>query len=347
MCFSPSVRGQSELSEGVEFSGYVEAYYGYNFRQPNSQEQPDFLYNFRNGNEFNINLGLLQLSKETEDYRVNLGLMAGNYVQYNLAAEPEALQHIYEASVGIALNKSKNLWIDAGIFSSHIGFESAIGIDNPTLSRSLLAENSPYYLAGVKVTYEPSEKLTLTGLITNGWQRMQRVEGNTLPSFGTQVALKTGEESTLNWSTFIGTDDPDSTRRMRYFNNVYWQGNVSEKLGLTLGFDIGLQQDAKGSSDYDKWFSPIMIARYQLSDKWSVATRVEYYSDEDQVIVTTPTNEEFNTFGYSLNLDLQPKENIRWRIEARGFNASEQVFEKASGFAASTFMLLTSLGVKF
>ncbi|WP_133272779.1 outer membrane beta-barrel protein [Hymenobacter radiodurans] len=44
--------------------------------------------------------------------------------------------------------------MDTGIFTSHLGFELALSKDNWTLSRSLMAKNSPYYEAGVRITYE-------------------------------------------------------------------------------------------------------------------------------------------------------------------------------------------------
>jgi hypothetical protein len=59
--------------------------------------------------------------------RANLALMAGTYAQDNLAAEQDALKYVNEANIGIKISKTKNLWIDAGIMPSHIGWESAIG----------------------------------------------------------------------------------------------------------------------------------------------------------------------------------------------------------------------------
>ncbi len=149
--------------------------------------------------------------------------MAGTYAQNNLAGEQELLRHVFEANAGVALDVQGPLWLDAGIFPSHIGFESAVSADNPTLTRSILAENFPYYLAGAKLSCGPSEKWELTALVLNGWQRIQRVPGSSLPSLGslgTQVTYSPSPATTLNWSTFIGADDPDPTRRMRYFNNL-------------------------------------------------------------------------------------------------------------------------------
>lgn len=155
------------------------------------------------------------------------------------------MKSVFEANIGISLNEKNNLWLDAGIMPSHIGFESAISMDNWTLTRSLLAENSPYFLSGAKLTFNPNEKWELAGLILNGWQRIQRLEGNSLPSFGTQMKFSPNESTTLNWSAFIGTDDPDQLRRMRYFNNFYGQFQLTDRFGLITGFDFGAQQIQK------------------------------------------------------------------------------------------------------
>ena len=67
--------------------------------------------------------------------------MTGTYANANLAAEPGVLKNIYEANVGVKVSRNKDLWVDAGVLSSHMGFESATGADNWNLTRSLLAES--------------------------------------------------------------------------------------------------------------------------------------------------------------------------------------------------------------
>lgn len=59
-------------------------------------------------------------------------------------------------------------WLDAGIYPSHIGLESAVGKDNRTLTRSLAAENSPYYESGARITYvTPNNAWTLCAHVLN------------------------------------------------------------------------------------------------------------------------------------------------------------------------------------
>ena len=82
--------------------------------------------------------------------------------------------------------------MDIGIMPSHIGFESAVSKDCWTLTRSMLAENSPYFESGAKLSYTTNNgKLQFSVLALNGWQRITRVEGNSLMSWGTQVYIQT------------------------------------------------------------------------------------------------------------------------------------------------------------
>ena len=66
---------------------------------------------------------------------------------------PDLARNIQEAYVGYRV--TDKLWIDEGIYFSHIGFESWISRDNWTYTRSLDAEFTPYYQSGVKATYQP------------------------------------------------------------------------------------------------------------------------------------------------------------------------------------------------
>jgi hypothetical protein len=351
-CFSSSVllaQNDSiwQQKPTLNISGFLDVFYVYDFNRPQGTERQPFLFNHNRHNEFNINLSFVKLSLEHLKYRANLALQTGTYSNDNYSLESGVLKNIFEANVGLSLDKKNNLWIDAGVFSSHIGFESAISTDNWTMTRSLLAENSPYFLTGAKLTYTPNDKWEIKGLIVNGWQRIQRLQGNSLPSFGTQIIYSPTEKTTLNWSTFVGTDDPDTTTRMRYFNNFYGQFQLTEKFGLIAGFDVGIQQIIKGSSNYDLWFSPVIIGQYSLNKIWKTALRVEYYQDPTGIIIPTSTPNGFNTTGLSLNLDYSPNQNIICRLEGRWLNSKDKNFETKTTPTNNNFILGTSIAIRF
>ncbi len=266
----------------------------------------------------------------------------------NYAAEPGVLKNIYEANAGVKLSKKKNLWLDAGIFGSHIGFESAISKDCWVLTRSILADNSPYYEAGAKLTYTTDNgKWLLSVLALNGWQRITRVDGNSLMSWGTQIQFKPSDKVLLNYSTFIGTDKPDTARLMRYFHNIYGIFNLSDKLGLTLGFDIGMEEKTPSDGGTNTWYAPIGILKYAINEKWAIAGRLEYYNDKNGVIISTGTPNGFQTTGYSINLDYAAAKNVLLRLEARNLSSKDEVFVKQSKAVKSDASVTGSIAVSF
>ena len=330
------------------FSGYIETYYSYDFGEPDNHIRPGFFYSHNKHNEVNLNLGLAKVNYSKDNVRGNFALMAGTYAEYNLAAEQGLLKNVYEANVGVKISATHNLWVDAGVMPSHIGFESAIGKDCATLTRSILADNSPYYEAGVKIGYtSKSEKWYLAAMYLNGWQRIQKIEGNQTPAFGTQVTYKPNSKTTLNWSTYVGNEQPDYDRKWRNFSNFYGQFKVSEKTSITAGFDIGAQQTLNGSSDYDVWYSPVIIAQYKPLAKIQLAARAEYYGDEKGVIIATGTPNGFKTYGYSANFDYLVSGNVMFRVEARNLNSKDTVFLKDNLPSNENLFLTTSLAISF
>lgn len=331
----------------VELSGFSDVFYVYDFNKPTGKQRQSFLFNHNRHNEFNLNLGLIKVSVIQLKYRANVSLHTGTYANDNYAAEPGLLKSIYEANIGILLNRKGNLWLDAGVLPSHIGFESAISSDNWTLTRSLSAENSPYYLSGVKLTYIPDNKWEIAGLIINGWQRIQQRQGNSLPSFGTRVNYRSEKTINFNWSTFIGTDDPDSTRRMRYFSNLYGQWQYSRKIGIVAGFDIGTQQKATQSTTYDIWFSPVIIGQCSISNSLKTALRVEYYYDKSGILVNIGEGKSSRMAGVSINLDYWPEQNICCRVEGRWLFCSDNYFKTETTQKKDNFIMAVSIAVKF
>ena len=333
-------------SSPFKVSGYLETYYSFDGGNPGDHNRPPFFYSFARHNEVNLNLGMIRGTYDNGKVRGTLALMTGTYANANLAAEPGVLKNVYEAYAGVKVSRTKNVWVDAGIFSSHIGFESAIGADCWNLTRSIMAENSPYFESGVKVTYNSDNgKWLLSGLALNGWQRIQRVNGNNTPAFGHQLQYRPNSKVTLNSSSFVGSDAPDSVRTMRYFHNFWGTFQVTDKLAITAAFDIGAQQKTKGSGDYNTWYTPVLVLRYQPTPKVSVSARGEYYSDRSGVIIATGTPNGFGTLGFSANLDVRVADNVLWRIEGRGLRSKDPIFTLNDAASRQNFFGTTSLSL--
>jgi len=335
-------------SAPLTISGYLEAYYTYDLGRPSNHNRPSFIYSHNRHNEVNLNLGLIKAAYQRNNVRANLALAAGTYMNANYAAEPGVLKNVYEANAGIKISKRKEIWIDAGVLSSHLGFESAVGKDNLTLTRSLFADNSPYFETGAKLSYTTDNgKWLISGLVLNGWQRIQRVDGNNTPAFGHQLTYKPNGRVTINSGSFIGNDKPDSVKQMRYFHNLYGIFQVTGQLGITAGLDIGAEQKSKGSKSYNAWYTPVMIIRLSPSTRHSIAARGEYYQDKNGVLISTSTVNGFNAWGYSLNYDFLVLPNAMWRLEARGFSSKDRIFVKRDDQVSSNYFITTSIALAF
>ncbi len=325
------------------FSGYAEPYYGYDFGQPESGNRPGFVYAHNRHNEFNVNIAYLKGSVNAQRFRGNFAVMAGTYANANLAAEPSTLQNIFEANAGVKLSKKSELWLDGGIFGSHIGLESAVGKDCWTLTRSILADNSPYYESGAKLSYTtPDGKWFFSALALNGWQRIQRPAGNSTAAGGWQIQYKPSGKITLNSSSFFGNDKPDSVSLNRLFHNFYGIFQLNEKFGLTVGFDTGWEENPREGEKKNFWYSPVVIGRYAFNDRLALAVRAEYYSNENGVIIATGTENGFKTMGFSANLDVQVHRNALWRIEGKLYSSEDDIFLDADGNATSSNAVLTT-----
>ena len=330
-----ALQAVAQDSARTTVGGFVDAYFAYSLQSHPYQMRSYTTQPLRH-DEFNLNLGFVEVKHQSDFVRGRFALQTGTYVESNLAAEPDLLKLILEASVGTRIGQ--NVWIDLGIFPSHIGFEGIVSKDNWTYSRSLVADYSPYYEAGLSATWTISGKVSLRGLVLNGWQNIN--ETNKDKALGTQLQYKPSEDVLLNWSSFVGNEQPDSAASQpRIFNDLYAVWTLSPTWNLAIVLDFGFQKEASGSS-YDPWHGSSVMVKHLLDDQWAIAGRVEYFSDEHGILIPTGTPDNFQTISTSLNIDYAPAANVVWRIEGRLFDSRDPIYpsitgvEKTDGFIA-------------
>lgn len=349
ICFfvlSNVIFSQKDTSSLLTINGYGELYYSYDFSKPNQNLKPDFIYNHKRHNELNVNLMLLKANYQTGNIEANFGWMMGNYSQFNLASEPIELRGIYEASIGIKLSKKNNVRIDAGVIPSHIGFESAIGADCITLTRSLVAENSPYYETGIKLSaITENKKFNISGLLLNGWQKIQRTVAEETPSYGIQLQYNPNSNLLINYSGFFGKNQPDTSTNYRFYNNLYTIIEAGKKNKVIISVDYGI--DKKNNSQTFTWIVPTIIFKRNISEKNSVAIRMEYFDDPNNIILKVPNTLKADIFGSSVNFDRNIFNNLLFRIEAKHYYSKEKIFTLNKLPDYNNFTLTTSICVRF
>ena len=349
-----------DTSTKVTFGGFVDGYYAWDFGRP-----PSFDRSFAGGtifttqparhNEFNVNLAFVEAKLVGSRVRGRLALQAGTSVQSNYSGEPtngsisgpSLARHLQEAYAGAKLAKS--LWADGGIFYSHMGMESWASRDNPTYTRSLVAEYSPYYSSGVRFVWQASSKLTAHLHIVNGWQNIS--ENNSGKGAGLRLDYAPSASTGLSYYNFF-TDEAGN--RLRTFNGVGTK--VTSGRWTLLGqFDLGTQSKSSSDSGAASWYGFTAIGRAQVTPTVAFSGRFERYDDEDQVIIATGAqadgtpNGAFRANGGSIGLDIAPQARLLWRTELRGFANTSVIFPdgKTGAPRKSDAFIVSSLAVTF
>lgn len=336
------------LLEGVHVGAFVDTYYAWDFSRPLSLDRAYTTQPARHS-EFNVNLAFVEARLDRTSVRGRLALQAGTSVQSNYAAEPrlggvsgpDLSRLIQEASVGIRV--TPGLWLDGGIFFSHIGQESWATRDNPTYTRSLIADYTPYYSAGVRAIWQANAVLTLRVDLVNGWQNIS--ETNEGKAAGLRVEYAPSGRILLGYSNFFGDEQPDSLPgRLRVFNQVFARLGRADGAAVWLTFDLGTQ--SVPGADASTWYGLAAIGRVPVSSALAVSARVERYADPDGVIVPSLGTASFETTGASIGLDVTLPKGFLWRTELRGFRGDGAIYPtRDGGFSRNSGVAVTSLAL--
>lgn len=334
-------RAQAERKE-VVWGGFIDTYYGFDFSGPGGDRA--FTTQAARHNEFGINLAYVEAKIEKDRVRGRLALQGGTSVYINYAGERAAqsvfgtlVQHIQEAYGGYRIREG--LWLDAGIFLSHIGAETFISRDNWNYTRSLGADYSPYYQTGARLTYQWNPQWNTSIHLMNGWQNI--IETNPDKAVGIQVSYAPCNDYSFTYNNFIGRE-----QELRFFNNLILKARIAHRWWASFSSDVGLQRNS-ATGGTSTWYVETLLTQFRLTETLALGGRVEYFHDADQVVVSTGTPNGFQTFGASLNLDWQPESSILIRNELRSLFSRDSVFSNASGERTSNTLFVTSLGLSF
>jgi hypothetical protein len=346
--FIPCVLAGQQQS--VTFGGFIDTYYAMDFGRPVNIDRAFTTQAARNA-EFNVNLAFVDAVLNGDRVRGRLALQAGTSVEANYLTEPNVGQysggtlsrHIQEAVVGVRMREG--VWLDAGIMLSHVGSETWVSRDNPTYTRSLIADFSPYYQSGVKVTWDVRPDVTALFTIVNGWQNIS--ENNSDKSFGARLDWAVSPHISLGYYNLIGNEQPDTSAGLvRLFNGITAKF-TSDELTVTTTIDGG--REARPTGPAASWWGTSLVAHLHMTQHTSVVGRFEVYNDKDKVLIRKAPA-PFDVFGGSFGLDVEPNDGVMWRTEVRALKGKNRVFPDRGvdgGLSASNMLLVTSLAITF
>jgi hypothetical protein len=265
----------------TEISGFVDAYFGYNFNHPGVDNQ---LRNFdTKSSQFSLNLAKVVLEKKPKDdsrFGFRTDLAFGPATEIVHSSEPggtEVFKTIQQAYLSYLAPAGRGLQIDVGKFVTPHGAEVIETKDNWNYSRSLLfALAIPYYHFGMRLTYPFSDRFSLSGYVVNGWNDV--VDNNTAKTVGLSAMVKPWSRLTWVANYMTGAEQPGNNHDRRHLFDSTVTYAFNDRLSVMANYDYGLDRVA-GSRVH--WQGIAGYMRLQANNWLALSPRLEWYSDHD------------------------------------------------------------------
>jgi opacity protein-like surface antigen len=306
----------------LEIGAYLSTYYALYTEddQVNFVKHPTMA---ARNNQFGLNMAMISLAYKSTKLRSNITFHYGDVAE---STWPTKYNLIQEANAGVQL--IKKLWLDVGVFRSHIGLESTQPRENITSSMSLANVYEPYYFSGAKLTYNLNTKLSLQLNAFNSFASI--IETNKNKLIGTSIVYNPNESLTFTYNFITGDDSPDGAKikHQRYYHNLYFTYQKN-KWSLGAEFNFGIQEYSKIIDTYTLstayMNSSLVVVKHQTFELVGFYGRGEWFSDINEII-SAGTKMGKYTWGSTLGIEYKPLKNVAISIEGRYLKSEKPNF---------------------
>jgi putative OmpL-like beta-barrel porin-2 len=191
----------------------------------------------------------------------------------------EWLRHLGPTDVSYLAPLGKGLTVQAGLFSSLIGYDSLYAKDNFNYTRPWGADFTPYLMMGVNTSYPLTKKLTGAVFVVNGYWHL--ADANHVPSSGAQVAYKVTNRTTIKETVLFGPHQSDT--RFEFWRFLWdsiaeWK---TDRLTTAFEYHVGTEKITTSGNPRALWTGAQLPVHWVFNNSWSATVRPEVYWDRD------------------------------------------------------------------
>ncbi len=321
-------KGVLNFFREVEVSGFIDGYYGYNFNKPAGRV--NVLRNFdTRSNQFALNLAELVIEKKPDPLNSRVGfrldLDYGPATDLVHATEPggkDVYKVIQQAYGSYLAPIGSGLQIDFGKFVTVHGAEVIETKDNWNYSRGLLfAWAIPYYHFGVRAKYALNSKVSLTGLVVNGWNNVE--ENNGGKTFGITLGLTPTPKLSIVQNYMTGPEHPNDNKHYRHLSDTTVTYSFNKRWAAMGNYDYGVDRLTAGGKVH--WQGVAGYLRYAPTERLAFTPRYEWFDDHDGFSTGTAQRvKEFTMTG-----EYKVKPSLITRLEYRRDWSDQPFFPKS------------------
>ncbi|HEX3570760.1 MAG TPA: porin [Acidobacteriaceae bacterium] len=283
----------------IDFSGFVDGYYSYDFNRPASQTNQ--LYNFDDSTGFSLEAAKLTMNHDADPIGAHVDLLWGRTNAFLHSSSDQTDNFVEQAYISIKPPKAKGFELDAGQFVTSAGQEVIETMNNWSYSHGILFGYAiPYYHFGLRTTMPVTKAWTAGVQLVNGWNNV--VDNNGGVTVGLTSSL-VKPKYTWNLNYYTGPENSGTQKGYRNLIDTTLLLTPTSKFSWYINYDYG-QNHAPATQPLfahsPHWQGIATSARGQITPNSALVARYEHFNDNQGFSTgTTQTLNEFTaTYEY-------------------------------------------------
>lgn len=271
-----------------KYSGFLDFGYLLDFNHPANHLFHDRSTTFK-VDELDLNMAVADVKKDaTQDSRwgMEFSVQGGkDSANFGFSATApnvngaDVLRHFGAANVSYLAPGGSGLTLQAGLFSSVIGYDSLYAKDNFNYTRPWGADYTPYLMFGVNANYSFSKKFAVTAFVVNDYAHL--AHPNDVPSFGGQLSYSASDHLNFKETMLYGPHQSNTSLEFwRFFSDsiLEWK---KDKFTTAFEYQVGTEKVNVAGTPRALWMSAQLPFHRVIAGRWSATLRPEVAWDRD------------------------------------------------------------------
>ena len=296
----------------IDFSGFVDGYYSYNFNRPGTQTNQ--LYNFDDATGFSLEAAKLTMNHDADPIGAHVDLLWGRTNAFLHSSSDQTDNFVEQAYISIKPPKGKGFELDAGQFVTSAGQEVIETMNNWSYSHGILFGYAiPYYHFGLRTTMPVTKSWTAGVQLVNGWNNVVDNNGGVTVGLTSSVVKP---KATWNLNYYTGPENSGTQKGYRNLIDTTLLLTPSSKFSMYVNYDYG-QNHAPTTTPLflhsPHWQGVATSARGQITPNSALVVRYEHFNDNQGFATgsTQTLNEVTGTYEYKWSAGLLLRSEYR------------------------------------
>ena len=345
MAFSPA------NAQGVQVGVTLETNYTANFNRPstgtNGAVGAPYYFNAKEGS-VQLNLGEVHFFSDPTEKRksgFSVRMVDGNVVAglpLGLTGVNTTTSNIYEAYARLIAGRKTPITIDAGIFPTHVGYETIPTGTSPFFTKSFqFGQLQPFYHSGIRAQFAVSKRSSALMSLLNRYNGTES-NGSRTPGLGLQLTQTLSSKESAIFNFARANDTVAGSERYKTITNMGYTRTMGSSLNFAFDASIVTGEQAGNASYTSGGFTGYLS--YAMPSGDTLSLRGEQLSENTAGGLFIPSADSLikPKLG-SLTLTYEFKKGMtaasRTLIELRHDKANTAVFSTHSGTAKSSTTL--------